>query len=139
MHAYLPKRRVAVALTLLLVLLIGGAAGFVLGFLASGERLYGTDVTNVKALRAYVSVLDNLSTRDASESVRQIHAADKALALIRLADLADKHGESAESTRLTSDALAACSTGGLPYCSSAELRQRAQQLDVLFERAKQSK
>ena len=154
------KRSVAVTLALLLALVIGGVVGFALGdrhgsaklapladfgeamytsMLTSSERVARTDVTYENALRGYVSLLDNLSSRDPSQSVRQIYAADKALALIRLADLADKRGESAESTRLTSDALAACSTGGLPYCSSAELRQRAQQLDVLFERAKQSK
>ena len=156
----LVKRKVAVAVALLVVLLIGGVAGFALGdrhgsarfapltdlgvamyagYLTSSERLYGTDATYENALRGYVSLLDNLGARDASESTRQIYAADKALALIRLADLADKHGQSAESTRLTSDALAVCSTSGLPYCSSAELRQRAQQLNVLFERAKESK
>jgi hypothetical protein len=56
-----------------------------------------------------------------------------ALSLIRLADLAEKRGTSAESTRLTSDALAVCSANGLPYCSSAELRQRAQEMDAVSE------
>jgi hypothetical protein len=136
MRAHLPNRRVAATVAFLVVLLIGGVAGFALGLFASSERLHGTDVTYENALRVYVALLDNLSARDASASARQIYAADKALALIRLADLAEKRGESAESTRLTSDALAVCSTSGLPYCSSAELRQRAQQLNVLFERAK---
>ena len=86
-----------------------------------------------------MALLDNLSARDASESTRQIYAADKALSLLRLADLAEKRGSSAESTRLTSDALAVCSTSGLPYCSSAELRQRGQEMDVVFESTKQSK
>ena len=154
------KRNVAVTLALLMALVIGGMLGFALGdrhgsaklapladyggamhtsMLTSSERRDGTDGTYENALRGYVSLLDNLSSRDTSQSIRQIYAADKALALIRLADLADKRGESAESTRLTSDALAACSTGGLPYCSSAELRQRVQQLDVLVERTSKSK
>jgi uncharacterized caspase-like protein len=154
------KRSVAVTLAILLALVIGGVVGFALGdrhgsaklapltdfgaamytgMLTSSERRDGTDVTYENALRGYVSLLDNLTSRDPSQSIRQIYAADKALALIRLADLADKRGESAESTRLTSDALAACSTGGLPYCSSAELRQRARQVDALFERTSKSK
>src|SRR5713226_1692060 len=146
------------ALILLVVLLAGGAIGFALGnrygavnlvpltdfstamysgTMASAERLYGTDATYENQLRGYVALLDNLSARAASESIRQIYAADKALSLIRLADLAEKRGSSAESTRLTSDALAVCSASGLPYCSSAALRQRAQKMDVVFESIKQ--
>ena len=154
------KQTVAVTLALLMALVIGGMVGFALGdrhgsaklapladfggarytsMLTTSERRDGANVTYENALRGYVSLLDNLSSRDPSQSIRQVYAADKALALIRLADLADKRGESAESTRLTSDALAACSTGGLPYCSSAELRQRVKQLDVLVERTSKSK
>jgi hypothetical protein len=152
------KHRIALALTHLLVLIAGGAIGFALGsryglanlvpltdfgmamysaMHASGERLYGTDATYDTALRGYVLLLDNLGTREASESIRKIYASDKALSLIRLADLAEKRGASAESTRLTSDALAVCSTSGLPYCSSTELRERAQKMDAVFERNKQ--
>ncbi len=109
------------------------------GMMASAERLYGTDATYENSLRAYVMLLDNLSARDSSEANRQIYAAEKSLSLVRLADLAEKRGSSAESTRLTSDALAVCSTSGLPYCSSAELRQRAQKMDVIFETTKQPK
>jgi uncharacterized caspase-like protein len=107
--------------------------------MASAERLYGTDAIYEKSLRVYVALLDDLSARDASESTRQTYASDKALSLIRLADLAEKRGSSAEATRLTSDALAVCSTSGLSYCSSAELRQRAQKMDVVFESTKPSK
>jgi hypothetical protein len=140
-------------------LLLGGVLGFALGerhgsarapvtdfdaamyagFLTSGERLFGTDSAYENALRRYALLLDDLIARGASDSVRQVYNADKALALIRLADLADKRGESAESTRLTSDAVAACATGGLPYCSSVELRERARQLNVLFERGENSR
>jgi len=109
------------------------------GMHASSERLYGTDAAYDNALWSYVLLLDNLSGRDASDPMRKIYAADKALLLIRLADLAEKRGASAESTRLTSDALAVCSASGLPYCSSAELRQRAQKMDVVFESTKQPK
>jgi hypothetical protein len=56
---------------------------------------------------------------------------------MRLADLSEQRGASAESTRLTADALAVCSTGGLPYCSSVELRQRARKLDMIPESVKQ--
>jgi hypothetical protein len=52
--------------------------------------------------------------------------------------LAEQRGSSAESTRLTSDALAVCSTAGLAYCSSVGLHQRAHKLDVILERIKQS-
>ena len=154
------KQRIVLALTHLLVLITGGAIGFAFGnryglanlvpltdfgvamysgMHASGERLYGTDATYDNALRGYILLLDNLSTRDASESVRKIYAAEKALSLIRLADLAEKRGASAESTRLTSEALAVCSASGLPYCSSAELRQRAQKMDAVLESNKQPK
>jgi len=148
------KDNLVLVLILILVLLAGGTIGFALGnkygaanpvsltdfgtamysgMTASAERLYGTDATYDNSLRGHVALLNNLGARDASESTRQIYAADKALSLIRLADLAEKRGSSAESTRLTSDALAVCSTGGLPYCSSAELRQRAQKMDAVFE------
>jgi hypothetical protein len=148
------------ALILILVLVAGGAIGFALGtryavanlvpraefgvvmysgMIASAERLHGTDTTYESSLRSYVALLDSLSARDATESFRQIYAADKALSLVRLADLAEKRGSSAESTRLTADALAVCSTSGLPYCSSIELRQRAQKMDVIFETTTQPK
>jgi hypothetical protein len=127
------KDKSALALTLILVLLAGGTIGFALG---NRDRA-AKDATYENSLRGYVALLDNLSARDASESTRQIYAVDKALSLIRLADLAEKRGSSAESTRLTADALAVCSTSGLPYCSSAELRQRAQKMDVIFENARQ--
>ena len=148
------KDKVVLALIGILVLLAGGAIGFALGSryraanpvslsdsgtMASAERLYGTDAIYENSLRVYVALLDDLSARDASESTRQTYASDKALSLIRLADLAEKRGSSAEATRLTSDALAVCSTSGLSYCSSAELRQRAQKIDVLFESTKPSK
>jgi hypothetical protein len=154
------KNKLVLALVLILALVAGGTIGFALGnrygaadpvpradfgtamyagMTASAERLYGTDATYENSLRGYVALLDDLSTRNASESVRQIYAADKALSLIRLADLAEKRGASAESTRITSDALAVCSASGLPYCSSAELRQRAQKMDVVFESTKQPK
>ena len=148
------KDKAVLALIGILVLLAGGAIGFALGSryraanpvslsdsgtMASAERLYGTDAIYENSLRVYVALLDDLSARDASESTRQTYASDKALSLIRLADLAEKRGSSAEATRLTSDALAVCSTSGLSYCSSAELRQRAQKIDVLFESTKPSK
>lgn len=148
------KDKVVLALIGILVLLAGGTIGFALGSryraanpvslsdsgtIASAERLYGTDAIYENSLRVYVALLDQLSARDASESTRQTYASDKALSLIRLADLAEKRGSSAESTRLTSDALAVCSTSGLSYCSSAELRRRAQKMDVLFESTKPSK
>jgi hypothetical protein len=107
------------------------------GVMASEARLHGTDATYENSLRGYVTLLDNLTAREASVSRRQIFAADKALSLMRLADLAEKRGASAESTRLTADALAVCSTVGLPYCSSVELRQRAQQMDAVFEHSTQ--
>jgi uncharacterized caspase-like protein len=148
------KPKVALALIGILLLLVGGTIGFALGSryraanpvslsdsgtIASAERLYGTDAIYENSLRVYVALLDELSARDASESTRQTYASDKALSLIRLADLAEKRGSSAESTRLTSDAVAVCSTSGLSYCSSAELRERAQKMDVVFESIKPSK
>jgi hypothetical protein len=150
---------VVLTLTHLLVLLAGAAIGFGIGnryglaslapltdfgtamysgLRASEERLHSTDAAYENALRGYVLLLDNLSAHDRSEPLRQIYAADKALSLIRLADLAEKRGASAESTRLTSDALAACATGALPYCSSAELRERARGVDALFRGTKQA-
>src|SRR5437660_11928287 len=97
------NHKLVLALTLILVLLAGGTVGFALGnrygaanlvstdfgtamytgLIASAEKLYGTDATYENSLRAYVALLDNSSARAASESVRQIYAADKPLALIR--------------------------------------------------------
>lgn len=133
------------ALILILVLLAGLTIGFALGNRYQATNLagltgpQGMDATHEDSLRGYVALLDKLSARDASEAARQIHAADKALLLIRLADLSEQRGSSAESTRLTSDALAVCSTRGLPYCSSVELRQRAQKLGVIVDSVKESK
>jgi uncharacterized caspase-like protein len=146
------KDKLALALIVIVVLLVGGTIGFTLGSryraanpvsltdsgtMGSAERLYSTDATYENSLRVYVALLDDLNARDASESTRQTYASNKALSLMRLADLAEKRGSSAESTRLTSDALAVCSTSGLSYCSSAELRERAKKMDVTFERSRQ--
>ena len=153
------KRNALLALAFVAVFLVGGAIGFAMGerrsasavplvdsavamyagLRTSGERLYGTESTYEDALRQYVTLLDNLEARNRSESDRRVYAADKALALIRLADLAETHGDSAESTRLTSDAVAACATRGLPYCTSTELHRRAVQFDMIFERNRESK
>jgi len=84
-------------------------------------------------------VLDDLSARAATDSLRRIYAAYKALTLIRLADLAEQRGASAESTRVAADAVAVCATAGLPYCSSLELRERARSLDALPESNKSNK
>jgi len=131
------------AAALILALLAGLTIGFALGNRNWTANLVGViaprdeDTLHQNSLRAYVAFLDNLSASDASDAARQTHAADKALLLIRLADLAEQRGSSAESTRLTADALAVCSTAGLPYCSSVELRQRAQKLDRVLESMKQ--
>lgn len=157
---YRVTHKLLLASILVLVFLVGGSIGFGLGnkygmarvvpvtdfgtamyagVKASEERLHGTDATYENSLRGYLTLLDKLTARDASASSRQIYATDKALSLIRLADLAEKRGSSAESTRLTADALAVCSTVGLPYCSSVELRQRAQQMDAAFEPGTQAR
>jgi hypothetical protein len=139
------KDKFVLALVLILVLLAGVTIGFALGNSYRAANLvaltgpHAIETTYENSLRGYVVLLDNLSARDASETTRQTYAADKALLLIRLADLAEQRGSSAESTRLTADASAVCSTAGLPYCSSVELRQRAQKLDVILESMKQSK
>jgi hypothetical protein len=145
------NRTIVLSLSYVLVLLMGGTIGFAIGNRqtaakpipageldvamyagspAANERLYGRDAAYENALRGYLAALDGLSARETSEAVRRIYAVDKVLSLIRLADLVEKRGDSAEATRLTSDALAICSTKGLPYCSSAELRQRAQGIDA---------
>lgn len=129
----------------ILVLLAGVAIGFALGNRHKAVNPVGrsdtltTESAYENSLRGYVALLDDLSARDPSGAAWQIHAADKSILLSRLADLAEQRGSSAESTRLTSDALAVCSTAGLPYCSSVELRQRAQTLDGILESMKQVK
>lgn len=135
------KKSVTLAV-IILVLLAGVTIGFALGDRHGAAHPVGltaplsTDSTYENTLRGYVALLDNLSAGDASDAARQIHAADKALLLIRLADLAEQRGSSAEATRLTADALAVCSTAALPYCSSVELRQRAQEMDGVLKRMK---
>jgi hypothetical protein len=120
------------------VLLVAAMLGFAVGDShASASAAPPSDYEN--ALRAHASLLDDLSARAATDSLRQIYAAYKALTLIRLADLAEQRGASAESTRLTVDALAVCATAALPYCSSNELRQRARNMDELLERNKSNK
>lgn len=152
------KDNFVVSLVLVLVLLAGGAIGFLLanrhgtesaapptgdsasvraGATVPSQPPSGTDGNYESVLRVYVALLDDLNARDSSASGRQIYAADKALSLIRLADLAEKRGLSADATRLSSDALAVCATSGLPYCSTAELHQRAKKLDEAFAKATQ--
>jgi len=139
------KDKSALPLVLILVLLAGLIIGFALGNRYWARKPVGltypdrADTTQESSLRSYVAVLDLLQAGDASEVTRKAHAEDKALMLMRLADLAEQRGSSAESTRLTSDALAVCSTVGLAYCSSVELRERAPKLDVILESVKQSK
>ena len=119
-------------------LLVGAMLGFAVGDShASASASPPGDYEN--ALRAHASLLDDLAARAATDSLRQIYAAYKALTLVRLADLAEQRGASAESTRLTADALAVCATAGLPYCSSNELRQRARSMDEPLERNKSNK
>jgi len=119
-------------------LLVGATLGFGVGDShGSASAVSPGDYEN--ALRAHASALDDLSGRAATDSLRQIYAAYKALTLIRLADLAEQRGASAESTRLTADAVAVCATAGLPYCSSLELRERARSPDALPESNKSNK
>ena len=138
------KDKSVLALILILVLVAGVTIGFALGNRDLGQKVVGltyphrSDTTHESSLRDYLALLDALHSGDASEVTRKVYAEDKALLLMRLADLAEQRGSSAESTRLTSDALAVCSTAGLPYCSSVELRQRAHKLDAILERVKQS-
>jgi hypothetical protein len=138
------KEKSVLALVLVLVLVAGVTIGFVLSKRDWAQKLVGltyphrSDTTQASSLRDYLAILDALHASDASEVTRNVYAEDKALLLMRLADLAEQRGSSAESTRLTSDALAVCSTAGLPYCSSVELRQRTHKLDVILERVRQS-
>jgi hypothetical protein len=138
------KDKPAPTLVLVLVLLAGLTIGAALDNRYWAQKHIDltypdrADTRQERSLRAYVAFLGTLQAGDASEVTRKVHAEDKALALMRLADLAEQRGSSAESTRLTADASAVCSTAGLPYCSSVELRQRAQKLDVILESVKQS-
>jgi hypothetical protein len=138
------KDKSGVALVLILVLLAGLTIGFALGNRYWAQKPGGltypghADTTQESSLRGYVALSDTLQAGDTSEATRKVHAEDKALVLMRLADLAEQRGASAESTRLTADALAVCSTVGLAYCSSVELRQRAHKLDVILDNVKQS-
>jgi hypothetical protein len=153
--AHLGSKVWILALMQFVVLLVGATLGFAVdnshgsarvappddfGAAMHSGTVSGTDAaTYENALRAHASLLDDLSARAASDSLRQLYAAYKALTLIRLADLAEKRGASAESTRLTADALAVCATAALPYCSSSELRERERSLDALPESNKSDK
>jgi hypothetical protein len=135
------KDKSVLALVVILVLVAAATIGFALGNRYWTEKLVGpsyprSDTTHESSLRDYLAFLDALHGGDASEGTRKVYSEDKALLLMRLADLAEQGGASTESTRLTSDALEVCSTAGLPYCSSAELRQRAHKLDAMLERAR---
>ena len=135
------KDKSVLALVVILVLLAAAAVGFALGNRYWGQKPVApsyprSDTTLESSLRDYLALLDALHAGDASEVTRKVYAEDKALLLMRLADLAEQRGSSAESTRLTADASAVCSTAGLPYCSSVELRQRAHKLDAILDRVK---
>lgn len=138
------KDKSVLALVLILVLVAGVTIGFALGNRYWAQKLvdlsypHRSDTTHESSLRDYLALLDALQAGDASEATRKVYAEDKALLLMRLAALEEQRGSSAESTRLTADALAVCSTAGLPYCSSVELRQRGHKLDASLERVKQS-
>ena len=137
------KDKSVLALIVILVLVAAAAIEFALGNRYWAQKLVGvghphSDTTHENSLRDYLALLDALQAGDASEVARKVYGEGKALLLMRLADSAEQRGSSAESTRLTADAVAVCSTAGLPYCSSVELRQRAHKLDAILERAKQS-
>jgi hypothetical protein len=137
------KDKSVLALVVILVLVAAAAIGFALGNRYWAQKLVGlgdprSHTAYEGSLREYLALLDALQAGDTSEVTRKVYAEDKALLLMRLADSAEQRGSSAESTRLTADALAVCSTAGLPYCSSVELSQRARRLDVILERVKQS-
>jgi len=137
------KDKSVLALIVILVLLAGAAIGFALGNRYWAQKLLGgrriiRKKTHESSLREYLALLDTLQAGDASEVARKVYGEGRALLLMRLADSAEQSGSSAESTRLTADALGVCSTAGLPYCSSVELRQRAHKLDGVLERVKQS-
>jgi hypothetical protein len=132
------------ALVLILLLVAGLAIGFALASRYWTQKPVGLsyphrgDTTRESSLRDYLALLDVLQAGDPSDVARKAYGEGRALLLMRLADSAEQRGSLAESTGLTSDALAVCSTAGLPYCSSVELRQRAHKLDVILERVKQS-
>lgn len=137
------KDKSVLALVVILVLLAAAALGFALGNRHWAQKLVAptyprSDTAPESSLRDYLALLDALQAGDASEAARKVYGEGKALLLMRLADSAEQRGSSAESTRLTADAVAVCSTAGLPYCSSVELRQRAHKLDAILERVKQS-
>jgi hypothetical protein len=137
------KDKSVLALIVILALVAAAAIGFALGNRYRAQKLVGvghprSDTMHQSSLRDYLALLDTLQAGDASEVARKVYGEGRALLLMRLADSAEQSGSSAESTRLTADALAVCSTAGLPYCSSVELRQRAHKLDGILERVKQS-
>ena len=137
------KDKSVLALVVILVLVAAAAIAVAVDNKYWAQKLVGlghpgSDTTRESSLRDYLALLDALQAGDASDVTRKVYGEGKALLLMRLADSAEQRGSSAESTQLTADALAVCSTAGLPYCSSVELRQRAHKLDVILKPVKRS-
>jgi hypothetical protein len=90
-------------------------ASYLFGAGRGDDRISGE---NEKALRAY---LEHLDARATGASSKNVYAYDRALALIRLSDLARKRHNLDEAERLAGDAEAMCPSIGLGNCSANNL------------------
>jgi len=84
------------------------------------------------ALRAYLSVLDTAIVRDsAGVNVRMLRS-DKALTLVRMADLAARRNAQAEALALRQEAEALCPVYGLNPCNADALSDLGRKLDTFW-------
>jgi hypothetical protein len=83
-------------------------------------RKGGSDEANEIALRAYLGYLDERS-RNSGTANPNLYSFDKAIALIRLSEIAQRRGATADSAQLATEADAWCSSAGIRKCSANQL------------------
>ena len=89
------------------------------------------------ALRAYLAVVDTAIERDSTGVNRRMYLGDKALGLVRLADVVEKRGAQGDSVTLRQQAAALCPVYGLADCNAESLSVLAKKLDQVFTGGKQ--
>ncbi len=94
-------------------------------------RRDGNDAAREDALRSYLSYLE-MRARDKNAANEHVYAFDRALLLVRLSEIAQRRGATAEALRLTREAEAMCPSTGLHNCSANGLLTAARERDRRF-------
>jgi len=91
------------------------------GSYVSAIRHSGTDAAYEAALRAELTLNEQLKTRDPNPSSRQFYDFDSMLTLVRLSEVAKKRGAEDEAIAFGAQAELRCTGIGIRNCSHPEL------------------